>query len=68
VVSSVPFSFHSRETFGRRQSIALGAIIMIIGAIVQSTSYQLAQMFVGRIVSGIGIGIINSTLPILQAK
>ncbi|KAK9322972.1 general substrate transporter [Lipomyces orientalis] len=56
------------ETFGRRQSIALGAIIMMIGAVIQASAYELAQMFVGRIVSGIGIGVINSTVPILQAE
>ncbi|KAJ8101575.1 general substrate transporter [Lipomyces tetrasporus] len=56
------------DRLGRRQSIALGAIFMIIGAILQASAYQLAQMFVGRIISGIGIGVINSMVPILQAE
>jgi MFS family permease len=38
------------------------------GAILQATSYQLAQMIVARIVSGIGMGFINSTVPVLQAE
>ncbi|KAK9312692.1 general substrate transporter [Lipomyces starkeyi] len=56
------------EKLGRRQSIALGALVMIIGAIIQTASYDIAQIIVGRIISGIGIGIINSTVPVLQAE
>ncbi|KAK9386644.1 general substrate transporter [Lipomyces mesembrius] len=66
-VGAVGISFIG-DCIGRRQSIALGAIVMIIGAILQASAYQLVQMFVGRIISGVGIGIINSTVPILQAE
>ncbi|KAK9356644.1 general substrate transporter [Lipomyces doorenjongii] len=66
-VGAVGISFIG-DRIGRRQSIALGAIVMIIGAILQASAYQLAQMFLGRIISGVGIGIINSTVPILQAE
>ncbi|KAK9362935.1 general substrate transporter [Lipomyces starkeyi] len=66
-VGAVGISFIG-DRIGRRQSIALGAIVMIIGAILQASAYQLAQMFMGRIISGLGIGIINSTVPILQAE
>ncbi|KAK9312691.1 general substrate transporter [Lipomyces starkeyi] len=66
-VGAIFISF-AGEVFGRRQSIALGAIIMIIGAMIQATSFELVQIFFGRIISGIGIGIINSTVPILQAE
>ncbi|KAK9343105.1 hypothetical protein V1522DRAFT_431935 [Lipomyces starkeyi] len=42
---------------------------MIIGAIIQATSsFELVQIFFGRIISGIGIGIVNSTAPIVQAE
>lgn len=56
------------DAFGRRQSIALGALFLILGAVLQASSYELAQMIVGRVVAGIGIGIVNSTVPILQAE
>lgn len=42
------------DTIGRRKAVVLGATIMIIGAIIQASSYGLAQLIVGRIVTGIG--------------
>jgi MFS family permease len=56
------------EQLGRRKSIGGGVIIMIIGALLQATSYSRAQMIVARIVAGIGMGAINSTIPVLQAE
>jgi MFS family permease len=41
---------------------------MIIGALLQATAYTRAQMIVARIVSGVGMGAINSTVPVLQAE
>ncbi|BCR89364.1 uncharacterized protein ACHE_50562S [Aspergillus chevalieri] len=41
---------------------------MSIGALLQTTSYGLAQMFVGRVVAGIGNGINTSTAPIWQTE
>ena len=56
------------EQLGRRKSIGAGAIVMIIGALLQATAYTRAQMVVARIVSGVGMGAINSTVPVLQAE
>lgn len=41
---------------------------MVVGAIVQAASFGRTQMIVGRIISGIGMGIVNSTVPVLQAE
>ncbi|KAK0103274.1 hypothetical protein ONS95_005307 [Cadophora gregata] len=56
------------EQLGRRKSIGAGVIVMIIGAVLQATSYSRAQMIVARVVSGVGMGAINSTVPVLQAE
>lgn len=40
---------------------------MAIGAALQTTSYSLAQMIVGRIVAGVGNGLNTSTAPVWQA-
>lgn len=56
------------EKLGRRKTITVGCVIMIIGAILQASSYGRAQMIVARIVSGVGMGIINSTVPVMQAE
>lgn len=56
------------EKLGRRKSILIGIVIMIVGALLQATSYTRAHMILGRIVSGFGMGCINSTVPVLQAE
>jgi MFS family permease len=45
------------DRLGRRRTIVLGGCIMIIGAILQTTSYGYAQLVVARIVTGIGNGL-----------
>jgi MFS family permease len=39
------------DRFGRRITVMLGQLILIVGTILQSSSYSLAQLIVGRIVS-----------------
>lgn len=46
------FAFTVGERLGRKKAILLGTTIMAVGAILQITSFSLAQMFVGRIVLG----------------
>ncbi|KAI8677605.1 hypothetical protein NCS56_00650800 [Fusarium sp. Ph1] len=56
------------ERLGRRRTIFLGCIVMTAGAVLQSASYGRAQLIAGRIVSGLGLGVVNSTVPVLQAE
>lgn len=41
---------------------------MTIGAILQISAYSVAQMFVGRVIAGIGNGINTSTAPVWQSE
>ncbi|KFY31987.1 hypothetical protein V493_00622 [Pseudogymnoascus sp. VKM F-4281 (FW-2241)] len=56
------------EQLGRRASIAIGCLVMIIGALLQATAFRRDQMIISRIISGVGMGFINSTVPVLQAE
>ncbi|RDW60651.1 hypothetical protein BP6252_12034 [Coleophoma cylindrospora] len=56
------------ENLGRKKSIAAGVLIMIVGALLQTTAYSRAHMIVARVVSGAGMGFINSTVPVFQAE
>lgn len=56
------------EGLGRRKTIGAGSTVMIIGAVLQATSYSREQLIVGRIVSGMGMGFINSTTPVFQSE
>ncbi|KAL4936954.1 hypothetical protein BDV06DRAFT_216252 [Aspergillus oleicola] len=56
------------ERFGRRTMLINGGGIMIIGAIILATSETVAQLIVGRIVTGIGNGMNSSTAPVYQSE
>lgn len=56
------------DRYGRRVSIFIGSIWMVVGAIIQASSFSLAQMIVGRVVTGIGNGHITSTVPTYQSE
>lgn len=46
-------AFSVGERLGRKNSILLGTTIMSVGAILQTSSFSLAQMFVGRTILGL---------------
>lgn len=46
------FAFTIGERLGRKKTIMLGTTIMAVGAILQASSFSLAQMFVARVISG----------------
>jgi hypothetical protein len=59
------------DWLGRRRGIIGGAVVMILGVIVQVTSYAgkqpLAQFTIGRIITSVGNGMNTSTIPTYQA-
>jgi sugar porter (SP) family MFS transporter len=56
------------EWLGRRRSIIIAVVIMAIGSILQTTAHSRAHLIVARIVAGFGLGINNSTVPVMQAE
>lgn len=52
------------ERFGRKTMLLSGGSIMIVGAAILCTSTTIAQLIVGRIVTGIGNGMNSSTAPV----
>ncbi|KAK6371803.1 uncharacterized protein PV06_08400 [Exophiala oligosperma] len=66
-LGSVLTSFFG-EALGRRRSIAIGSIIMIVGAILQATAFSRVHLIIARVVSGVGMGFINSTVPVFQSE
>lgn len=53
---------------GRKKTIMIGSIIMIIGAILQASSFSLAQLIPARWICGFGNGMNTSTVPTWQAE
>lgn len=53
---------------GRKKTILIGSLIMIVGAVIQASSYSLAQLIPGRLICGFGNGMNTSTVPTWQAE
>jgi MFS family permease len=62
----VAFAFG--EKIGRKRSIILANVIVIIGAGIQTASFGYWQMFVSRIIAGVGVGLSTVAVPILQSE
>ncbi|ETN39063.1 uncharacterized protein HMPREF1541_05285 [Cyphellophora europaea CBS 101466] len=56
------------ERIGRKKSIIAANVIVIVGAAVQTASFDYWQMFVFRIVAGVGVGLSTVAVPILQSE
>ncbi|WWD03191.1 hypothetical protein V865_001238 [Kwoniella europaea PYCC6329] len=53
---------------GRRRTVVLGAIVAIIGTILQCSAYYLPQLIISRMVLGAGLGMMSSTVPVWQSE
>ncbi|KAK9458134.1 general substrate transporter [Dipodascopsis uninucleata] len=56
------------DRLGRKYAIQIGAIIWMVGAAVQCSSQNVAQLVCGRIISGVAIGICSSQVPVYLAE
>ncbi len=56
------------DRFGRKGAIYMGCLLFVIGAILQAASYSLAQMTVGRLVVGFGVGSAAMIVPLYIAE
>ena len=56
------------ERYGRRSMLMTGGTIMIIGTAILASSFTVAQLIAGRIITGVGNGMNSSTAPIYQSE
>jgi MFS family permease len=56
------------DSVGRRKTIMIGAIINLIGAILQCSARNLAMILVGRIMAGWAVGILSMSVPVYQSE
>ena len=56
------------DRLGRRHTITLGGLIMIVGAILQTAAVDYAMMLVARVITGLGNGLLTSTVPAYQSE
>ncbi|KAI9660042.1 MAG: hypothetical protein M1821_001394 [Bathelium mastoideum] len=56
------------ERMGRKRMIVAGASTMVLGTILLASSTTIAQLLVGRIVTGLGNGFNSSNIPVYQSE
>ncbi|CDO94426.1 unnamed protein product [Kluyveromyces dobzhanskii CBS 2104] len=56
------------EKFGRRFTIKYGSAIFIVGGLIQTFSWDMGCLIFGRIISGIGVGLLSTIVPIYQSE
>ncbi|KAG5352549.1 hypothetical protein C0989_001767 [Termitomyces sp. Mn162] len=60
--------FFYGEAIGRKRMIMSGAATMLVGTAILTSSTTLAQLYVGRVVTGIGNGFNSSSIPVYQSE
>ncbi|KAG2235416.1 hypothetical protein INT48_005766 [Thamnidium elegans] len=61
-------STSTADRFGRRYSILLASLVFLIGGILQIIGIRLEVMYIGRIISGLGVGALSMLVPIYVAE
>jgi MFS family permease len=56
------------QRFGRKKTIQIGALICMLGAILQSAARNLAMILVGRIMAGWAVGLLSMSVPVYQSE
>ncbi|KXJ96351.1 general substrate transporter [Microdochium bolleyi] len=67
-VFGIPLAAWISDHYGRRWAMSIGDIIMIIGAIIQTASINMAMFLISRFVIGFGLTIAGSSAPMLTAE
>ncbi|KAB5549435.1 general substrate transporter [Coniochaeta sp. 2T2.1] len=56
------------DRLGRRATVWFGMIFMLVGGILQCSAWHIAQLAIGRVISGIGLGLQVATIPSWQSE
>lgn len=62
------FAGTTADRYGRKPAIYVGCVLFIVGAVLQAASFGLAQMTVGRLVVGFGVGSAAMIVPMYIAE
>ncbi|KAI5800318.1 general substrate transporter, partial [Peziza echinospora] len=56
------------DILGRKKSIFWGALIFIIGGGLQTLATGMGTMIFGRVIAGVGVGILSTIVPVYQSE
>jgi MFS family permease len=58
----------TNNRFGRRWAGFIGVCVVVVGAAMQTAAVHLALMVVGRIIAGVGTGIVSTAVPLYLSE
>jgi MFS transporter, SP family, solute carrier family 2 (myo-inositol transporter), member 13 len=56
------------DKYGRKLAIYVGCVLFTVGAVLQAASYSIAQMAIGRLIVGFGVGSAAMVVPLYIAE
>ncbi|KAH8812430.1 general substrate transporter [Xylogone sp. PMI_703] len=56
------------DRLGRRGTILLASLIFIVGGVIQTAGVAIEMLYIGRLVSGFGIGFLVMIIPVYQSE
>lgn len=56
------------DIIGRRKTILYGSLIFIVGGALQSFANGMPMMMLGRIIAGVGVGMLSTIVPVYQSE
>lgn len=56
------------DILGRRRTIGYGALIFIVGGALQTFANGMPMMLLGRIIAGVGVGVLSTIVPVYQSE
>ncbi|XP_055337969.1 uncharacterized protein LOC129588002 [Paramacrobiotus metropolitanus] len=80
IMGSIPFTFLVgciagaacasilADFLGRRYSIFTGSVFYMVGGAMQTGASHLVTLYIGRVVSGIGVGLMSAVVPLYIAE
>ncbi|KAL8294525.1 hypothetical protein RB597_007836 [Gaeumannomyces tritici] len=59
---------YTGDKFGRRHVIFFAGLCTLVGEVLECAAFDLAQLIVGRVIVGFGIGQLSSIVPVWQSE
>ncbi|KAI1278204.1 putative sugar transporter [Xylaria sp. FL0933] len=54
---------YTADLFGRKPVIFAGAIVSLLGEVLEASSFGLSQLIIGRVILGVGVGVLSGVMP-----
>jgi MFS family permease len=56
------------DRVGRKPTVQFGALVCLLGAILQAAAMNLGMMLLGRIIAGMAVGLMSMAVPVYQSE